>query len=294
VLLRLKPALTEAQCEMLVGAMPPADCYDRVISAKTYREPVTLVDETTGKEIAVFVPGQLQDSFVREAYHGLRNAASWTNNRGTAAGSGSRKRIRPDGSVSKAVIGDLVQSSVIGFYDRYPRMDYCRECAWNFTHPEEWARALPLFAQISQLFERWCPEKFAYQKKVASEVHPDFIVPNTVFSTVTVNKNFRTACHRDGLNLENSFSAFNVIRSGQFNGGLLVFPRFRVAFACNNADVLFFAPQEVHGNTPITPMAKEQPFERISLVYYLREKMKECGSMSEERERGKMKHGGLA
>lgn len=288
-----KTFLTEAQLDKLIGKMPEPGSRLEVVSSQNNKQPVAIIDFETGHMKAVFVPNALNDEFVHQAYFGLRNAAQMSNNRGTAAGSGSRKRLLKDGTVSKTIIGGAVQSSVIGFFDRYPRMDFCRECAWNYAHPTEWSKALPLFAQISALFERYCPDKFNYQKAIAAKVHPDFIIPNTVFSTITVNKNFRTAIHRDGLNLKNSFSAFNVIRAGNYSGGLLVFPRYRIAIQCNNHDALFFMPQEPHGNTPITPMGSA-PYERISLVYYLREKMQKCGSMAEELARGKQKHGGLA
>lgn len=292
--LKLKPYFTEDQCEQLIGNMSKENDYDLVISNKKFDQPVALVDAETNEPVATFVPNKLQKRFIQEAYAGLRNAAQLTNNRGSAAGSGSWKRIRADGSVSKANIGMSVRSSIIGFYDRYERMNFCRSCAWNYAHPNEWQKALPLFAQISQIFKEICPDKHEIQRRHAEKVHPDFIIPDTVFSTITVNKNFRTAYHRDALNLHDSFSAFNVINAGDYQGGLLVFPKYRVALACNNGDLLFFKPQEVHGNTPIIPMSKKATYERISMVYYLREKMVECGSMAEELERGKKYHGGLA
>jgi hypothetical protein len=184
-------------------------------------------------------------------------------------------------------------SSVIGFYDRYPRMNYCRACAWNANHPEKWEKALPLFQQISELFSHYCPERFALQKSVAAKVHPDFVIKGTVFSTITVNKNFRTASHQDGLNLEGSFSCFNVLKKGYYEGGYLIFPRYKIAFDCQNTDLMFFMPQEPHGTSEMKGLFEGKPFDRMSLVYYLRDKMQACGSMAEELQRGKSIHGGL-
>ena len=49
--------------------------------------------------------------------------------------------------------------------------------------------------------------------------------------------------------------------AGDFSGGELVLPRFRIAFALRPGDLLIFDAEEVHGNLPIIG-------ERVSLALY--------------------------
>lgn len=290
--IRRKPRLSEQDLNALEGSFADPSMFDHVIGRQNHPEPLELLDDETGEQIAVWIPHALSVEFCSMAYRALHDAASVSKNRGTASGSKSRSYQRADGSLSTTHVADPVMSAIIGFYDRYPRQNYCRVCAWNSNNPEAWAQALPMIQAISRRFSEYVPDKWAYQQGVAERVKSCWLIPETVFSTVTVNKNFRTAIHRDGLNLRNSFSAFNVLRAGRFLGGQLVFPRYGVAFHADNQDLLFFKPQEPHGNTDIKPF-DAKPFERMSFVYYLREKMTLCGTVAEELERGKRKHGQL-
>jgi hypothetical protein len=81
----------------------------------------------------------------------------------------------------------------------------------------------------------------------------------SVFTTVYVAKNFRTAYHRDAGNLRGVMTC--LLPMGEFSGGALVLPRFRIAFAFKPGDVLFFNPQELHGNLPFKG-------ERLSAALY--------------------------
>lgn len=287
--LSLQPTLTDKQLDGKVGSFLDESYYDLTISSKSHPEPCELRDATTGKLFAVWVPQSLSAEFCSQAYMSLREAAQATNNRGKASGA-SFLRKRADGSTGKTRIGNTVDSSIIGYFDRYSRMNYCRACAWNYAHPQAWAKAIPMIEQISRAFSRYAEEKYLYQASVAAQVKKDWLIGNSIFSTVTINKNFRTALHRDGLNLDNSFSAFNVLRAGNFLGGNLVFPRYRISIISDNRDLLFFMPQEPHGNTEMKSI-NGKPFERISLVYYLRDKMRDCGTIEEELERGRRYHG---
>jgi hypothetical protein len=58
-----------------------------------------------------------------------------------------------------------------------------------------------------------------------------------------------------------------VIRSGDYSGGLLVFPRYRAAVDLHNGDVLICDNLETHGNTGIV----SDDFERLSIVAYFNE-----------------------
>jgi hypothetical protein len=64
-------------------------------------------------------------------------------------------------------------------------------------------------------------------------------------------------------------------------------------------DLLLFDVHEVHGNTPLVGEGPEcEPenggHERISVIYYFREKMTDCLSPAEELERAKNLRGSLS
>src|SRR4029077_7399366 len=71
----------------------------------------------------------------------------------------------------------------------------------------------------------------------------------TVFSTIYLAKNFRTAYHFDGGNLKGVMTA--LMPMGDFKGGELVFPRWRYAIGFRPGDLLLFNSAEIlHGKFP--------------------------------------------
>jgi 2-oxoglutarate-Fe(II)-dependent dioxygenase family protein len=88
-----------------------------------------------------------------------------------------------------------------------------------------------------------------------------------LLTTITVNKNFRTAIHTDRGDLKVGFSSLTGL--GKFSGGLLVIPRYRVAFNIRPSSVLMMDTHEFHGNTRITG-------DCISCVLYCRERITRC------------------
>ena len=181
---------------------------------------------------------------------------------------------------------DAVTSGVIGFYDRYPRIPYCRKCAWNLDNPDDFNACLPLFQRVNEIHFEVAPVEWASQNEYAKKTHKDFLIPGTIYTTVTVNKNYRPAYHYDGKNMAGGFSGMLLIRDGIINGGYTVFPEYRAAVSMNTGDLIFFSGQsELHGNTPIIPMSIGA--QRCTLVFYYRSGMINCLSAAEELERAK-------
>jgi hypothetical protein len=50
----------------------------------------------------------------------------------------------------------------------------------------------------------------------------DFYIANTVFSTITINRNFRTAIHKDKGDLPEGFGNLGVLQAGNYEGGITV------------------------------------------------------------------------
>lgn len=257
-----------------------------------------LVEHWVDEEAEVFKPdgsllcrvrkNVLSKESLGKAWGVLRPLKLKSDNRGTATG---LKMVNPklkDGTVSKTnrvPDGHSINSGIIGFFDRNPRMPYCRACAWNQNHPDKWHKLLPLFKEISDCFAESVPDRYAAQKKMADQTNPDFMIPGTVFSTITVNKNWRTACHKDAGDLPEGFGVMVLIREGLFKGGELVFPDFGVGVKYDTGDVCFADVHEWHGNTPIVGVTKN--YQRCTLICYYRKNMIGCGSAEEELERAK-------
>lgn len=175
-----------------------------------------------------------------------------------------------------------VLSGVAGFFDRYVRIPYGRETSYTRNHREQFNRALPFLQTLNKGFKELLPWRWGNQKAASDKVDPRFIVEGTVFSTITVNNTFRTAAHRDAGDFSDGLSNLLVLSNdGNYTGGYLIFPEYRVAVNVRPGDLLLVNNHEIiHGNTPIVPGTPES--ERISLVCYLREGMLDLGSKEYE------------
>jgi hypothetical protein len=243
------------------------------------------VEKPNGQPLMCLLKGALDPAKISSAWSVLKKWNPVTENRSTASGIESEQRVKKDGTLSSTTRvprGWEVISGIVGYFERTVRMPYCHECAWNLKHPEKFAKTLPLFQQVSQLFEQHVPNRFEIQKQFAEKTSKDFMIPGTVFTTVTLNKNFRTACHLDAGDLEAGFSAMSVLKEGILKGGNLVLPNWKTGVKLDHGDVIFFDAHEWHGNTQIVPISKGAV--RCSMVHYYREKMLGCKSHEEELE----------
>jgi hypothetical protein len=170
-----------------------------------------------------------------------------------------------------------VYSGVAGWYDRYPRIPYGRATSYTEKNPDKFAMAYPFLQSLNRGFKDLMPWRWGNQKAAADKLDKRFLVPETVFTTITVNKSFRTAAHRDAGDLNAGLSNLLVVGSGEYTGGYLIFPEYRVAVNVRPGDLLLVNNHEIiHGNTEIK--LNHDKAERISLVCYFREKMLELKS----------------
>jgi hypothetical protein len=296
---RLKTELPDKEVDKLAGKFLDESHYDQLIDEQDCK-----VLTPAGDPLLVFRYNVLPAGQCKAAYPVLRKAAGLAGNRGLAAGHYSEDKpikvdnrnalltspsrahpIKKDGTVSNTSYAQKVESGIIGYFDRYPRIPYCRLTAFNLHHPEKFALALPLIKTIDNLFKKEMPDRYAAQLKMVRKTSQDFVIHGTSFSTVTVNRNFRTACHKDVGDLAEGFGVMTCFSAGNYQGGYLVFPKYRVAVNMRTRSLLLANVHEWHGNSPIVGV--RNCYERISLVLYYREKMAECGSAEEEMERAK-------
>ena len=105
------------------------------------------------------------------------------------------------------------------------------------------------------------------------------------WTTVTVNNTYPTGVHKDQGDLDEGFSNLAVLRRGDYAGGHLTFPRYRVAVNMQDGDLILMDAHEWHGNTQMRLDSEDA--ERISVVLYYRTNMITCGTAEEEIEHAK-------
>lgn len=175
-----------------------------------------------------------------------------------------------------------VKSGLVGNLDRTAMFKFCRPTAFSAHQTDKYMAILPLIQQISKAFQDYAPERWAAQKAKCDATLPNWIIKNTVFSTVTINNNFQTAVHTDKGDLPEGFGNLTIIQKGQYNGGYMVLPNYRVAFDVRNSDVLLMDVHEWHGQTKMVPITKDPV--QIVLVCYYRKNMCKCKDYKAELE----------
>jgi hypothetical protein len=183
--------------------------------------------------------------------------------------------------VSETSYGNPVDSGIAGWFDRYPRIPYGRATTYTRDNFDKFKMAFPFLQHLAKGFKELMPWRYGNQMEAAKKIDSRWLVPETPFTTVTVNKTFRTAAHRDAGDLDTGLSNLMTLSNdGRYSGGYLIFPEIRVAVNVRPGDLLLVNNHEIiHGNTPIVC---EEGSERVSLVVYFREKMLELGSKEYE------------
>ena len=232
------------------------------------------------------------------AYEALRRLRAYvTDNRGVYTGIRRAKLELGDGSASKNTRtrdedGKIhrTASAIIGYFDRQGgRHPHCRTTRFTANEVEHWNTVLPLIRRVDRLFKANLPERHAVQRKACEATHPAWVIEDTAFSTLTVNNNVVAGMHQDKGDYKDGFGVITCLRRGAYTGAWLCFPQYRVGVDLQDGDLLFFNPHEWHGMTPMETLSEDA--ERITNVYYFREKMVDCGTPEQELENAKKVRG---
>ncbi len=174
-----------------------------------------------------------------------------------------------DGRISKRARSNNVMSSAIGGFDKNAG-NPCRLTHFTKNNLEQFKTIFPLCKQISDLYFSYFPDYWFQQYDKYINCPKDFVIPDTNFSTITLNKDFRTATHRDKGDCKDGLSCFTIFKDGEFTGGELIFPEYNIAVDICEGDLLMFDPHVLHCNNPLEGEG------RVSFVIYLREKLDKC------------------
>jgi hypothetical protein len=247
--------------------------------------------QPNGRPLCVYLPKAVKAEMAG-AHPILTTIRGLTENRGYASGTGQKfqqnnlQRAKP------------VMSSILGAFEASGFYKYCRLTSWTANEMEtRWPELLPLWQRIAALFAEHVPERFAAQMAYADQCDGAWMIDGTPFTTITVNNTYSTGVHQDKGDLDEGFSCLAVARRGEYTGGVLTFPEFRVGADMQDGDLILMDAHAWHGNTRITCTCDEGSrvladgpcrdcgAERISTVSYFRTNMIRCGSVPEEEER---------
>jgi hypothetical protein len=310
----LKPKMTNDEIKAREGTYFTDKEIDKILDEDV--DVYGIDDEGEKKLLARFRKHVLPNDLVKTGWEAYYQTAAASRNRGAAAGpikpeSNYWKKRKPveinkwsaryeqDGKLSKMRVNNNVFSSVLGYFEQTPFMGLpCRLTSYTQKYFQQYKHGIPFIQSIDGVFKRLIPDKHAKQLAAAKE-KPAYQVADTAFSSITINRNFRTALHMDDGDFREGFGNLSVIERGQYSGGATVFPRYGVGFNVRTGDFLAMDVHEWHCNTEMYEseadkkfnkalpkihhdsietgtMGGEKPFTRISFVCYLREKLREC------------------
>jgi hypothetical protein len=282
--IRLRTRISDEELEQKKGKLLTEQDFNVLLTGST------TVRKPDGKLLLIYMRGILGEELLDKSYetlHLLKDHKS--ENRGLASGM-KRAANRP----GVRTYTKPIASTIVGSFDPAGPKQYCRLTAWSGRETEKFQSLWPLFQTMSGIFKERVPDRFAAQEQFAKQTHSEWVIPGTVFTTITINNSYPTGVHTDKGDLDEGFSNLAVLRKGEFTGGRLTFPRFRIAVDMQHGDMILMDAHEWHGNTSMfcacgDPMASRPcakcGAERISVVAYYRTKMKACGSLEEEQER---------
>jgi len=213
--------------------------------------------------------------------------------------------ISKHGGVSKMKVNNQVASNPIGFYEAGKNFADlpCRLTHFTRTNFEKYNQGLKFIQRIDTIFRKLIPEAHERQLQRA-DTKSHLKIPKTAFSTITINRNFRTALHRDAGDFKGGFGNLTVIERGKYHGGYTVFPQFGIGVNIRNNDFVAMDVHQWHSNTPIYETEEDKTYNetieidyhdnpdvgteglykkytRLSFVCYLREKIEKCPALSE-------------
>ena len=176
--------------------------------------------------------------------------------------------------------GQYVASNISGYYDRPLRehrgilgtITACRTTAFTLKNKSKWSSGLPFVEKCSEEYSHLGKKYYSNQSLEYSKIKKSLRIPNTVFTTVTSNYNWRTACHRDSGDFSGGLGNLIVV-GHDFEGCYLGFPQFKVLIKIKSGDFLLMDNHQYHCNTKLR--TKGDGF-RLSFVMYIREEMSKC------------------
>ena len=315
----VKKCCSDEEMEKRLGEYPTEKDYDVVIDSNTD------VIDSNGKIICKFRKNIMYSpAFAREFEDSVKQYSRQLHeNRGASAGRLQYNRVgkhardglvksydegafrskyhrKSDGKISNSTTCNQSQSNIIGFWDlrdrNIPSEIPCRQTCFNRKYPEKFKKTLPYLEELSKKFKKVLPGIWEKHKQ-RCDLTKDFVIPNTVFTTITLNYSNQTGIHKDAGDW--GMACLSVIKdtdnNNNYTGCLLVFPQYKFAIDIQENDLLVANTHDhYHGNTAFKQVLDKPDthngrfterqitngwhYNRLGMVCYIREKMIKCAT----------------
>lgn len=248
------------------------------------------VFDVHGNLLIRFRKNVVDRELLKQCWDAYKDSIAPTNARGLSAGE-YYFQTKKDGSLSNFKVSPQVETGNVGFMDGNASSPYCRMTMFGQKHVNKLKAGIPFVEHIDKLYEQFCPEYHKRQKAIADATNRNYVLGNSSFTTVTVNLNWQTACHKDSGDLPGGFGNIIVIDDGNYDGAITFLPEFGIGCDVRTGDIMFCDVHKWHCNTPFIPKAEK--YLRGTFVIYYREFMLQCKQPSEELKQLKMDKGGF-
>lgn len=280
-----KKIMTNKQAAKLKGTFVDENNFDTLIDYDCD------ILDNYGKPLLRFRKNVIPHNIAKLGYESFKKSIEKTEGRGIASGV-SRKRIRKDGTTSNTTVGNFVYSGNVGYMDSSAMVRYCRLTNFGKQYFDDFKSGIPFIEYIDYLYSNLCPKHYKKQRILADATNINYKIQNTAFTTVTVNKSFRTAVHQDSGDFRDGFGNLIVYNDGSYDGGYFVLPQYGIAVDVQTTDALFVDVHQWHGNTEMKLRGGFDEIFRISFVLYYRENMFKCKQPTEQLKELKQKYHG--
>tara|TARA_R110000787_G_scaffold2453_1_gene9748 strand:+ start:1867 stop:4230 length:2364 start_codon:yes stop_codon:yes gene_type:complete len=183
--------------------------------------------------------------------------------------------LNPEGvGKRKMKLSNPVYSNIVGYYDKQlipkkkeiPTIPKCRLTQFSSRYFLKYQTLIPYVEKLSSIMKNHCPDEYKRQKEFVEKTAEH--IGESCYSTITINKNFRTAIHIDKGDYKEGIGTITTM--GNFTGGQFCLPEYRIGFNLTPKDILFVNVHKHHGNLPFEGT-------RYSMVSYAREHLNKCG-----------------
>lgn len=165
--------------------------------------------------------------------------------------------------------GLQTNSRTFGYLPRVAlRRDFCTKSSIAHDQPEIDEILTKWTQRASDEIRRLFPEQYEiWRRRVESEIHEDWRIPGSIFTTGIVNSNNRLAYHRDRGNFPESWNLMATFKRN-CKGGRLAVPALGVQLECaDRTFAIFNAQKYLHGVTEID-LAPGPKSWRYTIVWY--------------------------
>tara|TARA_R110001632_G_scaffold126691_1_gene240469 strand:- start:1521 stop:3614 length:2094 start_codon:yes stop_codon:yes gene_type:complete len=177
-------------------------------------------------------------------------------------------------STRKYKLNNPVHSNLVGYYEK-PLVNYkktiktqpkCRLTQFSSRHLEHYKSIIPYIEKVSSQMEEKLPTHYGKQNEFIKKYRER--IGGSCYSTITINRNFRTAIHIDKGDFKDGIGT--ITTAGQFEGGQFCLVDYKIAIDLKPTDILFVNVHKHHANLDFTG-------DRYSMVSYVRENINKCG-----------------